>query len=263
MAIAVTELLISGRPVSSENLASFLLAAYKRDPRFGYSPITRSMLEESETGSEFLSILPETEIKERKSDGAAMRALPIGFLPEMNEVIRLSIISARITHGHPDAVSATIGIALIAYFRYHYQEPFSVIIKRLPDLIPSLTEEAKIYLEIVINSPYKPETILSEYEAYGVPYTESLILLGAVIALLAQFGEEPHACLINAVSLGGDTDTTACITLGAALIFQGGEIPCSLISGLENKKYGRQFLIATGDALSTRYRISGNPIIKP
>ena len=253
MAVAVSELLVSNVPFSRENLAQALLTVYNRDRRPGYSAMTEKMLQESGNGREFLCSLPEDIIMERRSDGAAMRALPLGFLPDLNEVIHHAALSARITHGHPDAVAATVGIALIAHHRYYHHDPFTHIIRSLPERVPFLTPAARSYLDRVISSGWDPQVILSEYEPYGVPYTESVILLGAVMAVLAEYGEDPHSSLIKAVSLGGDTDTTACIVLGAALIYPGNGIPYSLVTGLEDGRYGRKFLTEIGDALSERF----------
>lgn len=257
MAVGVAELLVSGSPITEENLADALLATYRRDPRPGYSAITRRMLEESATGKDFLCSLSEEEIKSRKSDGAAMRALPLGMLAEKREVVRSAQLSAGITHGHPDSLSATVGIALIAHERYHRKRPFSEIVQELPFTIPSLTPAGREYLTRVITTEWSPETILHEYESYGVPYTESIILLGAVISILATFGEEPHRALLESVQLGGDTDTTASLVLGAALIHPGGEtLPPGLLSDLENGDYGRDFLKKLGDKLSIRFPVT-------
>ena len=251
MAIGVAELLVSGDPFTEQNLAAALLTAYRRDPRPGYSRMTRKMLEDSDDGEAFLKSLPDEVIRERKSDGAAMRALPIGFIRDRYEVIRSAALSAAITHGHPDAIAATIGIALIAHDRYYYNSTFPEIIRCLPADIPCLTPESRKYLCRVVESEWDPVLILEENSSYGVPYTESIILLGAVIALLTAFGEDPNQVLTEAVRLGGDTDTTACIALASALIHPGKDtIPDSLITGLENGLYGRDFLIGLGDRLS-------------
>lgn len=256
MAIGVAELLISDEQFTRDNLARSLLTAYRRDPRTGYSSLTRKMLEESPDGPAFLNYLSGPEISERKSDGAAMRALPIGFLPDRNEVIRSATLSSSITHGHPDSVSATIGIALIAHDRYYTGRKFPDIIRTLPLHIPSLTSDARKYLIRVIESGWDPDLMLGEYSRYGVPYTESIILLGAVIAILAEFGEDPNRALMEAVKLGGDTDTTACIVLAAALIYPGSDtIPMTLISELEDGPYGLHYLIHLGDQVSARFPI--------
>ncbi|MFH0967735.1 MAG: ADP-ribosylglycohydrolase family protein [Methanobacteriota archaeon] len=253
MAIGVGELLISGKPFTRENLAQALLIAYKRDSRPGYSPLTRRMLEESPDGDTFLKSLPKAEIRERKSDGAAMRALPIGFLSEKEDVIRCATLNAEITHGHPDALAATAGIALIVHERYHTKTSFPEIMRDILYTIPHLTPQARDYLAGVIDAGWEPEIILGEYADYGVPYTESIILLGAVIAILTEFGEDPLQALLESVRLGGDTDTTACIVLGTALIYPGAEIPAPLLTGLEDGEYGQRYLIHIGDELNNRF----------
>lgn len=258
MAIGVAELLVSDKPFTEENLADSLLAAYRRDPRFGYSPVTTRMLQESKNGSEFLNSLSEDERRERKSDGAAMRALPIGFIQDQNEVIRCATLSALITHGHPDAIAATVGISLICHERYHVRKPFPEIVHNLPEKIPSLTSQGKNYLRKVIDSGWNPEVILSEHAGYGVPYTESLILLGAVVSILCNFGENPSQVLRESILLGGDTDTTAAITLGAALIHPEKDLPVSLMTCLESNPFGGEFLVRLGNQLDQRF-----PVIKP
>jgi len=258
MAVGVADLLISGRSFTGENLAETLLTAYRRDPRPGYSHLTRKMLEDSDDGKAFLRSIPEEEIRSRKSDGAAMRALPVGFLSDTREVIRYAVLSAAITHGHPDALAATAGIALIAHERYHTKAGFPEITRDILHSIPHLTYPAHEYLTKVIDTGWEPEVILGEHVNYGVPYTESIILLGAVISILTEFGEDPSQALIESVRLGGDTDTTACIVLGAALIHPEAEIPGLLLSGLEDREFGKRFLIGIGDRLSSRF-----PIRKP
>ena len=253
MAIGVAELLISEDPFTAENLAEALLIAYRRDPRSGYSQLTRTMLDTSDDGEAFLRSIPDEERRRRKSDGAAMRALPIGFLPDTQDVIRYALLSAAITHGHPDALAATAGVALIAHERYYSRKAFPKIIQDILPIIPDLTPHARDYLSGVIRTGWNPEVILGEHADYGVPYTESVILLGAVIAILAEFGEDPAQALQESVKLGGDTDTTACIVLGAAQIHPGTEIPESLLSGLEDGEYGKKFLLFLGDRLSARY----------
>ncbi len=258
MTIGVAELLVSDRPFTEENLAESLLTAYKRDPRPGYSPVTTKMLQDSVTGSDFLLSLPGDEIRERKSDGAAMRALPIGLIPDRDEVVRCATLCARITHGHPDAIAATVGIALICHERYYSERTFAEIIQSLPDQISSLTPEGREYLHRVIGSGWSPETILQEHASYGVPYTESLILLGAVVSILANFGEDPVCVLRESVLLGGDTDTTAAIALGTALIQPDTLSPdlIELIAGIENGQFGRDYLIQLGDMLNRQYPVT-------
>jgi ADP-ribosyl-[dinitrogen reductase] hydrolase len=258
MAIGIAELLVSAKPFTEENVADALLTAYKRDPRRGYSKLTGKMLQESETAESFLKSIPENEIRERKSDGAAMRALPLGVIPDKDEMIRSAILSARITHGHPDALAATVGIALIAHERYYNRRPFEAIIPELPNQISFLTPEGRAYLVRIFSEKWNPDDILKEHASYGVPYTEALILLGAVSSILAHFGEDPWQALCESILIGGDTDTTAAIVLGAALIHPGVyTLPDPLITDLENGPYGRNFLLILGDKLDRMFPVRG------
>ncbi len=256
MAIGIGELLLSSSPLTREHIAGSLLTAYRRDPRPGYSALTRAMLEESPDAASFLVSLSPDEISARKSDGAAMRALPIGLLPDRGDVIRIAARSAAITHGHPDAIAATVGVALIAHDRYYSAAPFPIIIRSLPATIPCLSRDARQYLEAVIGKGYHPGTILGQYATTGVPYTESLILLAAVMAVLVAYGTSPRKVLTRSVRLGGDTDTTACIALAASLIWPDESwIPAALITELENGPYGRDFLLSLGDRLGRKFPV--------
>lgn len=254
MATGVTELLISGEPFSRETLARYLMNAYRRDPRQGYSEITREMLENAADARSFLSWLSDDVREMRRSDGAAMRALPIGWIRDRSEVIRCATQSAVITHGHPDAIAATVGIALLAHERYYTGASFTSVISRILPGIPGLTPDAEEYLNLASAGRWDPGLILGSHVKYGVPYTESIILLGAVLALLVTYGNDPHQVLLQAVLLGGDTDTTASIALGAALIYPGGDtLPITLVAGLENGAYGKDFLVTLGKQLDLKY----------
>ncbi|WP_300040316.1 ADP-ribosylglycohydrolase family protein [Methanospirillum sp.] len=256
MAIAVAELLISGDPFTDENLALAFLHAYRRDPRPGYSPLTTSMLCGSADSAAFLHWLSDDEIRERKSDGAVMRALPLGFMTDRKKVVESAITSARITHNHPDSVAATVGVALIAHERFFRKRIFADIIRDLPRSIPNLNPSQLAYLSGIISVGLNPEVILGSYADYGVPYTESLIMLGAVMAILSICGEDPDYALRTSILFGGDTDTTAALVLGAALIHPGKDtLPNLLLTDLEDGRYGRDFLMDLGDRLSARFPI--------
>ncbi len=48
-------------------------------------------------------------------NGAAMRAHPVGFLADRNDVLRVAAIQARVTHGHHAAVAAAQAVALLVH----------------------------------------------------------------------------------------------------------------------------------------------------
>lgn len=262
-ALAVIRLMISGTPFTPEALADSLIDCSRADPRDGYSPLTRSMLDQASDARVFLSFLSPDALKERRSDGSAMRAPPIGFYPDPADVIRNATICSAVTHGHPDAILATRAIALISWFRYHHGASFREIPSRIMDILADdITPDQSIYLNRVTGSAktvINPGIILGDHAGYGVPYTEAVILLGAVFALLLRFGTTPQILLEESVRFGGDTDTTAAITLGVALIRPESRILSpALWDDLENGPFGRDYLKEAGDRLSKAY-----PVLRP
>lgn len=252
-ALALAELIASGEPFHPRTLAQYLLHAYSRDPRPGYSLVTRNMLASPDPDS-FLTSIPSEVRNKRKTDGAAMRALPIGFFPDKNQVIRNSIVSASITHGHPDAVAATIAIALISYEQIYCKAPLKKIWERVRDSIHEIHPDIIPYCDSCSHpGALDREIILEEHAGYGVPYTDSRIFLGAILALLARFGDDAYTLLTESIQMGGDTDTVAAIVIGAILIRGGDERIWDLIPGLENGPYGKDYLISTGDRISSRF----------
>ncbi len=48
-------------------------------------------------------------------NGAAMRAYPVGFLSDRDEVLRVAALQARVTHGHPAAIAAAQAVAALVH----------------------------------------------------------------------------------------------------------------------------------------------------
>ena len=253
-ALAIAEIMASGEEISPLILAKSFLNAYARDPRSGYSRQTLQMLSSPDPES-FLCSIPNHERSERKTDGAAMRAPPLGFFPDRKTVIKSAMLSASITHGHPDAIAATVAIALIAHERIYHDTPFpelwNVIREEIREMNPDVISWCDRCAGLVIPDR---EILLGEYAPYGVPYTESRIFLGVVIFLLTRFGDDPCTLLKEAIQVGGDTDTVAAVVLGIALV-RGGEDSriWDLVAGIEDGPYGREYVISIGNSLSDRF----------
>ena len=253
-ALALAELLASGDPITPYSLARSFLQVYTRDPRQGYSRMTEQMLRSPDPES-FLAAITPDELRNRKTDGAAMRALPIGFLPDRNEVIRYAAMSAAITHGHPDAIATTTAVALIAHERIYTITPWNRIWQSIREPIDEIHPEMIEYCDACASFPRPDRSIiLREHAGYGLPYTESRLFLGAVISLLGTWGDEPCSLLKESILFGGDTDTLACVTLGASCIRGAADsLVWSLVSSLEDGPYGKEYLVSLGTRLSARF----------
>ena len=117
MSLAIAELLVEGVEWTPLNIANKFVEVFKRDPREGYAGRFYQFLQEVKTGEEFLQKMhPESD-----KSGAAMRACPIGFIPDIQEVIRHATIQAKLTHNTPLGINAAVAAALMShYFIYNH-----------------------------------------------------------------------------------------------------------------------------------------------
>ena len=253
-AIAIAEVMISGEEISAFHFAQSFLTAYARDPRHGYSKLTLKMLSSPDPIT-FLQSIPDIERKKRKTDGAAMRATPLGFFPEREKVIEMALLSASITHGHPDAITATCAIALLAHQRLHHMTLFQELWSAIRGDVGITDPGILPWCDLCAGLSFPDRDILlQKYASYGVPYTESRIFLGVVLFLLTRFGDNPCRLLTEAIKLGGDTDTVAAVMMGIALAREAENSRIwNLVKKIENGPYGKDYLISVGNALFARY----------
>lgn len=219
MSLAIAEALVEGDPWTRESLAQRFVDVFKRDPREGYASRFHALLSEVADGAELLARL----IPDSARSGAAMRAPPIGALADTAEVIRRAELQARITHDTPDGVAAAVASALCAHYFVHRRGPKA----ELPD-----------YLIAHVPGPW------------GEPWRGKVGMLGmdsvraAATALLAH--ASMSELLRGCIAYTGDVDTVATIALAAGAHSEeiAQDLPDSLYQGLENGRYGRDYLTA-------------------
>jgi ADP-ribosylglycohydrolase len=137
-------------------------------------------------------------------NGSAMRVSPVGFAFACREdVLREAGKSAEFTHNHPEGIKGAQATALAIYL--------------------ARTGAAKddIRREIGDGFGYNLDRTLEAIRpGYGFDETCQRTVPEAIIAFLESDSWED--AVRNAVSLGGDSDTLACITGGIAEAFYGG-----------------------------------------
>ena len=136
-------------------------------------------------------------------NGSAMRVSPAAWLAtDMAETLRLARLTAQVTHDHPEGIKgAQATAAAIFLARTGHSKP-----------------EIKRYVEQTFG--YDLSRTCDEIRpGYRHVETCQQTVPEAIIAFLESTGFED--ALRNAVSLGGDSDTLACITGGIAEAFYG------------------------------------------
>ncbi len=254
MTIAVSELLLSDFEFNEETLASNFVYAYRRDVRRGYSSTTKRILSDSYSGKGFLD--RSAKRKNRKTNGSAMRALPIGLLKEVKGVANKAIINSMVSHTHPEAIKASVGIALTShYFYYDLGEPINLI-KYVTSNSKNICGECNSYLEKIDKLTVLDFKVLFGTKSEkGLP-CDALMTLGVVLYIVKNHYDNPLEALKQAVLIEGDVDSSASLVLGAVMINNTFEaLPEFLLCDLENRKYGRDYLIQLGTRLSNKFRI--------
>ena len=239
MSIAVAEVLLEVESQSDAELrqlfADAFVRAFKRDPREGYARGFQAFLEVTRDGTEFLANINPTSDK----NGAAMRSVPIGVLPKVDDVIRIATLQAKLTHDTEGGVTSSVLVALMSHFAHHTDKPFSA----LP-------------LWLSQHYPFGPQ------DWSGGPVTGPGVGMNTVHAVYTLLRR--NGTLLNiartALEWGGDTDSVLAIAWGIASARMPPPEPSFLWTGLEDGPFGRRFLAELGSRLMDKY---GQPTFVP
>ncbi|KOU59778.1 crystallin [Streptomyces sp. WM4235] len=118
MAVSVLRVLREHGTVRQDRLAEAFGAAYVADAHRGYGNGMRRLLPE-------LAKRPESWRTEARNlfngqgslgNGAAMRVAPLGawFHEDLDEVMDQAVLSAEVTHAHPEAIAGAVAVAVAA-----------------------------------------------------------------------------------------------------------------------------------------------------
>lgn len=193
LTVAVADAILTGRPYGAS-----LQEIGRRHPHAGY-------------GGSFISWLFSHDPKPYNSwgNGAAMRVSPVGFaFATAVEVLQQAQMSAEISHNHPEGIKGAQATAMAVFLARtgHGKEKIREQINRRfgYDLNRGVDDIRPGYAFDVSCQGTVPE---------------------AIVAFLDSTSYED--AVRNAVSLGGDSDTLACITGAIAEAFYG-EVPAHI-----------------------------------
>jgi ADP-ribosylglycohydrolase len=190
LTVAIASAILSGRPYKDA-----VWEIGRRYPHAGY-------------GGSFIRWLMSDNPQPYNSwgNGAAMRVSPVGFaFDTIEEVLEQAKLSAVISHDHPEGIKGAQATALAVFLARasHDKEELREQISRRfgYDLRRSIEEIRPAYGFRISCQETVPEAILAFVDS--VSYEDAVR---------------------NAISLGGDSDTLACITGGIAEAYYG-EVP--------------------------------------
>lgn len=165
-------------------------------------------------------------------NGSAMRVSPVGFaFNSMKDVLHEAKESAKVTHNHPEGIKGAQATAL------------AVLLARFGK------SKATIKREISDRFAYNLNRTLDEIRPdYGFDVSCQGSVPEAIIAFLEA--KDFEDAIRNAISLGGDSDTIACIAGGIAQAYYQ-DIPSKIVSNVR-KRLPEEFLFII-DEFNTKY----------
>lgn len=250
MSIAICELLLSDKEFNHETLADSFVNCYKRDSIVGYAQGFKAFLDSINSGKEFLEKIKPNSIR----NGAAMRAVPLGIVKNIEIVINSATINAEVTHNTPQGIASSICVALMSHYFFHnIKEPSNVydyIEPHIRKIHPESTDHFKAAYQM---EKENAKILFGEENIYkGIP-CDGMRTAGAVLYLLSNFDKDIKEALKQAVLLGGDTDSVASITLGIIAMEEGlKDLPSFLLDDLINHEFGKDYIISLGKKLSKK-----------
>ncbi|MFO7554021.1 MAG: ADP-ribosylglycohydrolase family protein [Desulfobacterales bacterium] len=188
LTVAIADAILSGKPYIDS-----VRRIGRRYPDVGY-------------GGSFIGWLYSPDARPYNSwgNGSAMRVSPVGFaLTTEDEVLDQARATAEITHNHPEGVKGAQATALAVF------------------LARTGADKESIRSRIASQFEYDLDRTVDDIRpSYAFDISCQGTVPEAIIAFLDSDSYED--AVRNAVSLGGDSDTLACITGGIAEALYGG-----------------------------------------
>lgn len=173
-----------------ENLVAEMHRFGKAYPGLGYGPRFEKWL-----------IQGDTKPYGSLANGSAMRVSPVAWVAEtMEECLTLAKASAEVTHDHPEGIAGAQALA------------GAIFLAKMGER----KETIRDFVENYYSLDFTLDGIREEY-AFDVSCAGSVPQ--AIVAFLEATGYED--AIRNAVSIGGDSDTIACMTGAVAAAFYG------------------------------------------
>jgi ADP-ribosylglycohydrolase len=237
MSIAVAETLINkGTSASYNDWVAAWFDTFKRDPRDGYSRGFQAILESVKSADELRATLRPNSTK----NGAAMRAVPLGVIKDVDKLLTVAAFQATTTHASYEGVQSAMAIALMSHYALYDHRKLSAMQGWLEPRLP-LFEKFRVPWEGPVQGNVKHS-----------PYDVGINTAWAVNTLLIH-KRSLREIMDQVIEWGGDTDSVAAIAWGiAGARHQDEVLPEFLVHDLEakgNLKYGVPFLQDLGKRL--------------
>ena len=227
MALSVVEVLIRHGRVDQDDLAACFARRHQEEPDRGYGAGARQILTSIDAGVMW-RVAAAQPFGEQGShgNGGAMRAAPLGayFADDLDQLVDQALLSAQVTHLHPDGQAGAVAVALAAAFAcLHRRAPETLAGQTLLAFVESRTPPGEVRLGIRQAIAMPPATtvahaasVLGSGYRVSAPDTVPFCLWSA-----SRYFDNYEEALWQTVSALGDRDTTCAIVGGIVVMNTG------------------------------------------
>ena len=237
MAISIVDTLINFGKINQDYLINKFVESFENEPFRGYGPGAIRLLSNIRNEGDWRSVSKQAFNGEGSfGNGAAMRVAPLGayFSGNTKRVIENAMLSAEVTHAHPEGIAGAIAVALAASYSASLGD--SKLVK-------------KDFFEFIIdNMPAcltKSKIIKAEKISFTLPTTEVVSKIGAgenvsamdtvpyILWNVAKNIDNYEKAFWNTVSGLGDRDTTCAMVCGIVALSTKTPVPEEWIKNTE------------------------------
>ena len=240
MAIGVAESLIRCQGFNGRDMAETFASNYEREPYRGYGPGPPYIFRMVRAGVPWDEAAKKLYRGGSYGNGSAMRIAPVGVFyrdkPEM--LVDVDHKSSQITHTHKlgreGAALQAGAIALAANLEPGQGLDQNDFLTRLADYVEDEVYRGKLRkIGEILGEPDKARAVAEL--GNGI---EAFTSVPAAIYSFLSWPNSFSDAVLNAISLGGDTDTIGAMTGAIAGAYLGaGSIPSRWLDRLENRHY--------------------------
>jgi len=251
MTIGIIEAIIENPSLSPEGIARRFVENY--NAWRGYGPRTHLAIRNLKRGVSWDQVGSDSW-----GNGAAMRVSPIGlfYYDDLERVKEKAVLSATITHKHPEAIAGSvaqaIGVALLTRYAgegkaFSSQE----MIELISQMTSSISQAVSREIEKLKKIP-SCDTLLEKAAFLVNRFSCDVSAKGSVPVAFASFlmSSSFKEALLISVNAGGDTDTICAMSGALAGAYYGfSSIPSDWLEKLEDGPKGKRYILSLAQKL--------------
>jgi ADP-ribosylglycohydrolase len=241
MALAIYDVLRRKGRIDPDDLALQFAERFRKDPDRGYGTMARVILRAILSGQSWRDAAAAAfDATGSMGNGGAMRVAPLGayFAEDLDNGLRgESVLSAAVTHAHPEGKAGTIAVAAAAAMAWRLrgtpkEDTSRQLLQAVYDRTPD--GDTRVGLARALNLPFftAPQLaakILGNGSAVTAPDTVPYVVWSA-----AKHLDNYKDALVNTVLGDGDCDTNCAIVGGIVVLYAGREsIPADWLEARE------------------------------